>query len=407
MLVKCSLIIVLSLLLSFELMTKGWAASSVTARENLDILIKTKSCKNCDLSGLNLTRMDLSGADLEGADLSQSKLQLVNLQQANLKNANLSGALFGGADLGDADLRGADLRGAHLDGAYMLGALLDGKFVTANPYKKVGVSDIEKKVYVDDPATSKKNPEKNAIKVAQPRYFSESPPPPVINTIEMTQDGDPQISEKDIIAIPEDDKQELPQPAKAKTLSAISPVVVDIEKKTVAKAEISSIEAQEKVKNTGEISEIPVAKNEMVAAHEVASELVSKPLQTMPTVDLTSLLDEGKNQNLEKLFRKNRCYGCDLSGLDLSGKNLKKADLEKANLSYCNLEGANLEGANLKGSNLTGANLKRVRLKKADLYRADLSEADLTDADVSGAMFDDAVTENAHGFVQPSNLTKP
>lgn len=106
------------------------SAASVTAQENLEQLIKTRSCRGCDLAELNLTRLDLSGVDLEGADLSLAKLNLTNLSGANLKNTKLKGAIFGGTDLGGADLRGADLRGTSLDNAYLGEALIDGELIT-------------------------------------------------------------------------------------------------------------------------------------------------------------------------------------------------------------------------------------------------------------------------------------
>ncbi len=67
----------------------GYGAESVTAKANLQKLIKTNSCRGCDLSGLDFNRMDLSGVDLEGADLSSGKFYLTNLAGANLKNTKL------------------------------------------------------------------------------------------------------------------------------------------------------------------------------------------------------------------------------------------------------------------------------------------------------------------------------
>jgi len=105
----------------------NWAisAESTTPQQNLERLIKSRSCRDCNLQELNLNRLDLSGVDVEGADLSRTKLYLTNLSGANLKNTKLNGAIFGGADLGGADLRGADLQGTSLDNAYLGEALLD------------------------------------------------------------------------------------------------------------------------------------------------------------------------------------------------------------------------------------------------------------------------------------------
>lgn len=110
--------------------TSSLSAANVTPQENLEQLIKTRSCRGCDLGGLNLNKMDLAGVDLEGADLSLSKLYLTNLSGANLKNTILKGTAFGGADLGGADLRGADVQGASLDSAYLGEALFDDQSFT-------------------------------------------------------------------------------------------------------------------------------------------------------------------------------------------------------------------------------------------------------------------------------------
>lgn len=150
-------------------------AESVTAQENLEKLKNTNSCRGCDLSGLTLNRLDLAGADLEGADFSMTKFYLSNLSGANLRNANLKGASFGGTDLGEADLRGADLRGTSLEGAYLEQTLLDGEFITAKPYEEIGVTDVEKQVYVPNPEKPKKSPETRDVKVA-PRRDSEEKP---------------------------------------------------------------------------------------------------------------------------------------------------------------------------------------------------------------------------------------
>lgn len=101
-------------------------------QENLNRLIETKRCPECNLQGVNLNRADLSGSDLQGADLTGAKLYLCNLSGANLQNAILRNTGFGGADLADADLRGADLSGTSLGGAYTSGTKFDSIGVSEN-----------------------------------------------------------------------------------------------------------------------------------------------------------------------------------------------------------------------------------------------------------------------------------
>lgn len=381
--------------------------SSITARENLDVLIKTNSCRDCDLSGLNLNRMDLSGADLEGADLSLSKLFLVDLSQANLKNAKLNGAVFGGADLGDADLRGADLRGANLEGAYLGGALLEGKFITATPYADAGVPDLEKEVYVADPARSKKTPKKKDIQLAKPRVLTEPPPSP---NLEPAQSEIETVGEKNVLSVDtafSEQMNSMPKPAQAKTLMAIAPVTVS----TVSEPDVTSQREKFTQKLAATAVSSPEDKveslNQAVKIEPVLSEIIPKPLPAISKIDLTSSLDHAKRSNLQTLEEENRCYACDLSGLDFSGKNLKNVDLEQANLSDINFQAADMAGANLKGSNLRGANFKDAHLELANFYKADLSGADFTGADISGAIFYGAITRTAIGLSGASDSLKP
>lgn len=117
----------------------AFSAASATPQENLEQLIKTRKCRNCVLSGLNMNRLDLSGVDLQGADLSQSQLNLTNLSAANLKNTRLKGAAFGGADLEGADLRGADFQDTSFSWAYLHGARMDGEVNVPPPAVVVSV----------------------------------------------------------------------------------------------------------------------------------------------------------------------------------------------------------------------------------------------------------------------------
>jgi uncharacterized protein YjbI with pentapeptide repeats len=373
-------------------------AESVAAKENLEKLIVTRACRDCNLAGLNMNRLDLAGVDLQGADLSMSSFQLANLSGANLQGTILRGAQFGGTDLGNADLRGADLRGVKLDGAYLGGAKLDGKFVATQPYADLGIDGVEKQVYVDDPAKPKESPEAaKAVTIKQRRDFEEPPP---------------QLAEV---------------PSKSAALPAVKPL------EAPAVATMTAAPAEKRVKPFGQV-EIPVEDKKQVSVPagkdqpartekiEVASAdaLVNKELAKadaepqektpspqsveevkteMETVSAAALAeDKKKRDNLSRLLDSKRCYGCDLSGSDLSNKRLKKADLEKADLRHCNLREADLEGANLKGAQLQGADLRGADLRDADMYKANLSDADLTDARMKGAMLDNAETTNTKGL---------
>ncbi|QNP28890.1 pentapeptide repeat-containing protein [Cylindrospermopsis curvispora] len=91
-----ALILTLFLVSSFSL---GTSPSYAYSQSDLDRLLATRKCPECDLSG---------------ADLSYANLKNTKLSDANLKGANLKGANLSGADLRDADLEDANLRNVNL-----------------------------------------------------------------------------------------------------------------------------------------------------------------------------------------------------------------------------------------------------------------------------------------------------
>ena len=451
------------------------AKESAATLDNLEKLVKNKSCKGCDLSGLTLNRLDLTDADLEGADLSLAKLSLTNLTRANLRNTNLRGAVFGGTDLSDADLRGADLRGASLDSSYHQGAKFDGKFIAAQSQGDVGESEVEKEVFVADPVKPKANPETRVANVGE-RRDSVEPAPAVASIakpeavseklpkVEKDRQTSGSLSPDSIAkkvtpvqqAIVDGPVQEgknpvipgasiVPPKEEAKKQVGVEPVTANAENKTTVSV------SKEKAKDAATVTAPQTAMKQEAKktpdAEPVAAEASNKtaqgprtvpspaqspataqvevgkesqqvpqkmPIKTPKAMKVTEektavessaaatnqkpLAGKTKEDNLKILLDKNKCFGCDLSGLDLAGKNLDSADLEKANLTGCNLEKADLETANLKGALLLKANLRQAKLKNADLYKADLTGADLTGARVGGAMFDSAQTASALGL---------
>jgi hypothetical protein len=75
-----------------------------TVQDNINTLLTTNFCKECDLEGANL-----GGGELTGVDLSRADLIDANLESAALTNANLTNAILDSADLDSADLTGASL----------------------------------------------------------------------------------------------------------------------------------------------------------------------------------------------------------------------------------------------------------------------------------------------------------
>ncbi|WP_009634207.1 pentapeptide repeat-containing protein [Synechocystis sp. PCC 7509] len=92
---------------------------------------------------------------------------------------------------------------------------------------------------------------------------------------------------------------------------------------------------------------------------------------------------------------------------NLSATDWQGADLSGADLSSANLSNANLSAARLQNANLRQANLQNVSLRNADLRNADLRNADLQNADVAGAIFIDAKSTQADGFMQTPVAESP
>jgi tetratricopeptide (TPR) repeat protein len=108
--------------------------------EQMQRLLSTRECSQCDLSRAGLVYSNLSNVDLNRANLSHANLSRANLSGANLSHANLSGANLFNANLTGADLSGADLSGADLRGAVLTGANLQNANVeSANFLGAIGL----------------------------------------------------------------------------------------------------------------------------------------------------------------------------------------------------------------------------------------------------------------------------
>lgn len=86
---------------------------------DLNQLLSTKQCSQCDLSNAGLVQANLSGANLLQANLAGANLSQANLSGANLTGANLAGTSLYGANLTGANLTGANLTGTDLRNAYV------------------------------------------------------------------------------------------------------------------------------------------------------------------------------------------------------------------------------------------------------------------------------------------------
>ncbi|GAB4540586.1 MAG: hypothetical protein Tsb0014_31920 [Pleurocapsa sp.] len=91
---------------------------------DLNQLLATKQCSQCDLSSAGLVMSNLSGAQLQQANLVNANLSQANLTGADLSGANLTGASLNGANLTGANLTGANLTGTDLRNSYLSNANL-------------------------------------------------------------------------------------------------------------------------------------------------------------------------------------------------------------------------------------------------------------------------------------------
>jgi hypothetical protein len=102
--------------------------------EQLEQLLRTRSCPGCDLSYANLAGRNLEGADLSGANLNAANLRRVRLEGANLTGANLN--------LAQTNLSGATLVLTRLESASLVNANLQNAILGGRD-RLSGVASLE------------------------------------------------------------------------------------------------------------------------------------------------------------------------------------------------------------------------------------------------------------------------
>ncbi len=93
------------------------AAVSIQITTARDMLISSRFCVGCDLSGLNLSYKDLRGVDLTRALLKRVDATASDFTGATLNGADLTGAVLRHADFSSAGSQRTQLTGATFDGA--------------------------------------------------------------------------------------------------------------------------------------------------------------------------------------------------------------------------------------------------------------------------------------------------
>ncbi len=349
---------------------------------DLERLLQTNECGECDLAGAplaqkNLAKAILAKANLQGADLRGAVLRMADLEGANLKDADMSGAVLEAADLFKADLEGAIIKGAIFDGAYLVGTLFDK----------------------GSTSTSKATPSlyKKTASVPKPKIEKTAPPVKVVKSGQISAATEEDLIEKSVAIKPE--VMATPIQAEAKDKAVDAPVSSPVKQVAEAKKD----QPQSKIATTVTTAEkIAPPKQERVVAND-SSVAALNPTAAKKAQEKQAEVPENKEPEslskadlLEKLYDTDKCLECDLSGMDLAKASMKGAYLERVNFEGANLEKANLKGANLKAANLRNANLRGANLEGADLYKADLEGANLTDANLEGASIDGAYLGDAN-----------
>lgn len=138
-LIKLKSLVIAALLLMLSTFNLP-ASASAEKLADVNLILSTNQCVQCDLSnvdfsGQNLSSTNLSSADLSRANLSRGDLSRANLSKADLTHANLQStqlqkANFKNSNLSDADLSQASLNGADLSNAYLVNANFSGANLT-------------------------------------------------------------------------------------------------------------------------------------------------------------------------------------------------------------------------------------------------------------------------------------
>jgi len=297
-------------------------------QNDLEALLQTKRCIECDLTGVNLANADLSraaltGSNLENANLSNAVLILADLARTNLKKANLANAQLSGADLFKADLQDAVLTDAKFDGAYLVGTILEsGQPLSTEKELTEFVSRYRNAPDSPEAAEKIDDPRQTSAMLWAPGSFNSSPAISTVPTHQPAENAPP----------------------------AGEPPVISLEEST---------------------AELPPT--------EPALSDLEKLLKTNRCVGCTLTGIDLSGKKLKKAY---------LERADLSGANLSDANLEGANFKGAKLKGANLEKANLEDTDFYKADLTGANFRKADLENAALEGALLTDAIFDGADMD-------------------
>jgi uncharacterized protein YjbI with pentapeptide repeats len=133
--VKTSLALFLTLAISQSLLAYS--------EEDVQRLLRTNSCEQCDLREANLKNADLKYANLSGADFTGADLTAADLGHANIDGSNFSGADLNYGQLDNVNLKNATFRRANLSNVDLTRADLSEMDLTGTNLSEATLSDAE------------------------------------------------------------------------------------------------------------------------------------------------------------------------------------------------------------------------------------------------------------------------
>lgn len=392
----CSVIV-----LSFIVFNQSAVFSANSSEDNIQNLLITNSCVECDLKDSDLSRRDLRGADLRGANLQNVKFQFSDLNGANLQGADLTGAQCGGADLSGADLRGAKYTAKVLNGAYLAntvyGSAEDQEALSStrqdNLIAEESSAPVVEQGGADKPAEVADNtPKSETAEQKDDRQLADASSAVTDEQQEPGSTDKPAVAEdtKKAVLIEDVVIEKPTEPEQVEIAGKQEALEQETEEQIVAEAATAEqplVEAEPVIE--------PVKQEDEDVLLGQAEAAVQAPTVEMIPEEKRAAIDE---EMLDGLKRNKGCYQCNFANYDLRGMDFEGFDFEGTDFSGADLTGTDLEACNLKGADFTGSLLVKTDLRGADFYKAKLVQANLEGAKTDGALMDGAVLDGIEGY---------
>jgi uncharacterized protein YjbI with pentapeptide repeats len=291
-------------------------ASALKIQSARDFIASTKTCQNCNLSGVDLSYLDLSGGDFTGSIFIGANLTNTNFQSTTMDHANLSS--YGGAViLTNTDFRDARLHCTNLQDSQLRDAFFWDDITP--PILPIITRDFSCRLALQYASLNV-----GTFPVSDWRYL-------ILNHA-VIHDGSGQ------------------------TLSTISDPL------DLSRAKLSGAHP---------LTYVGLAGANLSGADFTGTNLTGADLQAVISVD-----PETKT-NVPAVFTSATLTEANLQQANLVGARFQGAQLNSATLEDAILDGANLTDANLTDTSLKGVTLTNALLQGADLNFTNLDGANL------------------------------